>query len=294
VKSRLYVGSLRHRRHLPRPHAFRYRVFMPFLHLGELDAVLALSPFWSRRRLAPARFRREDFHGDPALPLDEAVRRRIESEVGERPAGPIYLLANLRYFGYQMNPLACYYCFDEDGETLRYLVAEVTNTPWNERHSYRAARRAWRACPALPLRQVLSRVAVQPDGNALRLAQQYARRAPGDSPREPHERGREFDATLALKAQPISAGALRRVLLRFPLMTAKVALAIYWQALKLFLKTGPYYPHPGRHAIRSTSMSDSSVSASPSAPGTQPGQQQRPGPALHAAQGSVAYRRSAA
>jgi DUF1365 family protein len=40
-----------------------------------------------------------------------AVRERICSETGEYPAGPIYLLANMRYFGYQMNPLACYYCY---------------------------------------------------------------------------------------------------------------------------------------------------------------------------------------
>ena len=63
------------------------------------------------------------------------MRRRIREETGEEHTGPIYLLANLRYFGISMNPIACYYCFD-DAQRLQFLVAEVNNTPWNERHSY--------------------------------------------------------------------------------------------------------------------------------------------------------------
>jgi DUF1365 family protein len=245
VKSRLYTGTLRHRRHLPRAHEFRYRVFMPYLHLGELEEVLSLSPLWSQRRWAPARFRRADFLGDPATPLQSAVRARVREATGETPAGPIYLLANLRYFGFQMNPIACYYCFDEDGETLRYLVAEVTNTPWNERHSY--------VLSATPgervLRQRFDKQFHVSPFNPMDMRYDWRSNIPG--PRlaihlENHsERGREFDATLALEAEPLSAGAMHRVLWQFPLMTGKVALAIYWQALKLFLKRVPLHGHPG-------------------------------------------------
>lgn len=245
MKSRLYTGTLRHRRHLPRAHAFRYRVFMPYLRLDEIDEVLAGSRLWSRKRFAPARFRRSDFLGDPALPLEDEVRRRIREETGHDHRGPIYLLANLRYFGLQMNPLACYYCFDESDEQLEYLVAEVTNTPWNERHSYvLSAREGDRV-----LRQEFEKSFHVSPFNPMDMHYAWRSNMPGKRlaiHMENHsERGCEFDATLALKAEPMTAQSMNRVLRQFPLMTAKVALAIYWQALKLFLKRIPLHSHPG-------------------------------------------------
>ena len=244
MKSKLYTGTLRHRRHLPREHAFRYRVFMPYLHLDELDAVLALSPLWSRRRFAPARFCREDFLGDPARPLKDEVRRRIREETGAEHTGPIYLLANLRYFGLQMNPIACYYCFSEDESRLEYLVAEVTNTPWNERHSYVLVADGERV-----LRCQFDKAFHVSPFNPMAMRYDWRSNEPGERLAihlENHsDRGREFDATLALRAEPMTAGAMHAVLWRFPLMTAKVALAIYWEALKLFIKRIPYHAHPG-------------------------------------------------
>ncbi len=245
MKSRLYTGSLRHRRYLPRSHAFRYQVFMAYLRLDEIDQVLAKSRLWSRSRFSVARFRREDFIGDPQQSLDSEVRRRVREETGREHRGPIYLLANLRYFGLQMNPLVCYYCFSEDETTLEHLVAEVTNTPWNERHSYVLTPREGERI----LRQQFDKVFHVSPFNPMAMRYDWRSNIPGDRLAihlENHtERGREFDATLALKAEPVSTRTLNSVLWRFPLMTAKVAAAIYWQALKLFIKRLPYYPHPG-------------------------------------------------
>ena len=55
-----------------------------------------------------------------------------------------------------------------------------------------------------------------------------------------------FDATLRLKRREITGRALARMLLRSPLMTAKVAAGIYWQALRLWWKRCPFFPHPDK------------------------------------------------
>ena len=135
MHSAIYRGHVRHRRFYPHAHRFCYPVFMMYLDLDELDSVLALSPLWSRKPWRPARFERADFLGDARMPLAQAVRDRIHQQTGEYHRGPIRMLANLRYFGYNINPIACYYCFDQ-ADRLRYLVAEVTNTPWGERQAY--------------------------------------------------------------------------------------------------------------------------------------------------------------
>ena len=53
-----------------------------------------------------------------------------------------------------------------------------------------------------------------------------------------------FDATLTMRREPISTGALIRALLEFPLMTVKVVTAIHFQALRLLLKRTPFHAHP--------------------------------------------------
>ena len=135
-KSAIYAGRVRHRRMRPVPHAFHNRLFMMYLDLDELDVVFDGRWFWSTRRAAPARFRREHHLGDPERPLADCVRDLVTAESGQRPAGPIRLLTHLQYFGYCFNPVSFYYCFDEEDRRVETIVAEVNNTPWGERHCY--------------------------------------------------------------------------------------------------------------------------------------------------------------
>lgn len=136
MRSCFYEGHVVHRRFDPVEHSFRYRLFMVYADLAEIDDVFGRRGFWSTHWPAIARFRRADYLGDPSRPLYDCVTDLVLEHTGKRPAGPIRLLTNFRYFGFRMNPVSFYYCFDATGEEVETVVAEVSNTPWNERHCY--------------------------------------------------------------------------------------------------------------------------------------------------------------
>jgi DUF1365 family protein len=243
VHSAIYQGYLRHRRFRPNAHRFSYQVFMMYLDLDELDDVFALSPLWSARPWRPARFQRSDFLGDPQVALKQAVLDRIHEATGARHEGPVRMLANLRYFGFNINPICCYYCFD-DSEDLRYIVVEVTNTPWNERQSYVLQCDPGRRFQRINFHKQMH---VSPF-NPMDMRYRWCSNNPSAmlNLNLETEKGDQVhvDATMALKRREISASSLTGILLQHPWMTAKVAAAIYWQALKLWIKRNPFYDHP--------------------------------------------------
>lgn len=248
MRSRIYEGVLRHRRVSPRLHDFRYQVAMVYLCLDEVRELLGKQRFWSASGRALAEFRRSDYLGDPDIPLEDEVRRRILEETGAQQTGPIYLLANLRYFGYVMNPIACYYCFNDDETRLEYVVADVNNTPWDERHSYVLAgpeSGAWlktafdKEFHVSPFNPMEMRYNWRSNTPSKRLVLHMENTAQGE---------KVFDATLSMSAKPMTATNMHKMLMRYPLMTAKVAMAIYWQALRLYLKGVPIYSHPKNNA----------------------------------------------
>jgi DUF1365 family protein len=110
--SAIFTGKISHSRFVPRRRDFRYPVYMMYVDLAELSSLFSGSRLFSTKERAPARFRREDFYGDEKLPLAAEIRSLVEARTGTRPSGPIRLLANMRTFGCQFNPIAVYYCFE--------------------------------------------------------------------------------------------------------------------------------------------------------------------------------------
>lgn len=252
LASCLYEGAVRHRRRgIEVPEQFRYSMFMLYLDLSEIESVFSKSRLWSWKWPAPAWFRRSDFIGDPSISLDEAVRNRVQAETGKRPTGPIRMLAHVRYWGMCFNPVTFYYCFDPDGDNLETIVAEVNNTPWNERHAYVLSREANLGGPEQQRFRFAKQFHVSPF-LAMDYVYDWRLSRPGDSlvvHMENQKAGRTcFDATLTMKRREITGAALTGVLLRYPLMTLKVIAAIYWQALRLLVRRAPFYPHPDPHA----------------------------------------------
>lgn len=251
LASAIYEGWVRHRRHSPHAHAFRYRVAMLYLDLDEIDRVFARRWLWSANARNVAEFRRSDYFGDRATPLADAIRARVEAVRGRRPNGPVRVLTHLRYFGFVFNPVSFYYCFAADGTTLEAIVAEITNTPWRERHAYvlpvDAACRmrstfAWsfpktfHVSPFMAMDRAYAWRFTVP-GGTLRVHMDVLRSSREGS-------AREFDATLALERRALDGRGLARVLTRYPLMTLKVVAAIHWQALRLWLRGNPVHDHP--------------------------------------------------
>lgn len=228
---------------------------MLWLDLDELDTVFAGRWLWSVNRPNLAAFYRRDHFGDPARPLGEAVRDKVEANTGHRPVGPIRLLTHPRYFGYGFNPVSFYYCYAADGVTLDALVAEVSNTPWNERHVYvlpmaenigTEAKPAFRTVkafhvsPFLPMQLEYLWHFTRPE----RTLSAHLEDRDGDTP--------VFDATLSLHRRALTGANLAWALIRFPFMTGQVVFGIYWQALRLWLKGAPVHDHPEPHATEPT------------------------------------------
>lgn len=249
TKSAIYCGQVRHRRNQPVVHDFDYRLFMMYLDLAELPGLFSGRWFWSARRPALARFRREDHLGDANIPLDEAVRELVEEETGMRPDGPVRLLTQLSYFGYVFNPVSFYYCFNADDTELETIVAEVNNTPWGERHCYVLPQSMNHGAGGhkryFPHKEMHVSPFMQMD-----VDYDWRFNTPGEKLVVHMENARKgkkiFDATMRFERREISAGSLAGILVSYPLMTVKIIAAIHWQALKLWLKGAPVHDHPSK------------------------------------------------
>lgn len=243
-RSAIYRGRVRHRRFAPRRHEFGYDLSLLALDLDDLPDLFDGMLLVSARRPAPWRYHRADYHGDPSRDLREAVRDSIEEATGFRPTGPILLCTQIRALGFRFNPVSFYFAYE--GDEVAAVLAEITNTPWLERHHYVLGRAELRAdggfesrfakrfhvSPFMPMAQDYHWFASRPDQ---RLTIHM---------RNIEDGARVFDATMTMTREPLTRESLRRTLLRQPFLGLRIAFAIYWQALRLKLKGIPFFDHP--------------------------------------------------
>ncbi|MDD1792206.1 DUF1365 family protein [Enterovibrio sp. ZSDZ42] len=236
--SGLYVGSVRHRRFTPVDHRFTYPMFMPLIDLDEVEKLAQTVRGFSLRKWGVATFHRPDYM-QGRHDTKQAVQDKVFELTGERYCGKVLALCHLRYFGMYFSPVNFYYVYDEHGQ-WRYMLAEVSNTPWNQRHYYAipAGKRwenekAFHVSPFNPVEQkYVWKLRPLTKTAFIHL--------------ETHRDDREFDATLAMSKKPFSSSELSKLIVKTPLMTVKVVASIYWQALKLWIKGAPFYSHPAQ------------------------------------------------
>lgn len=243
MNSQLYVGSVRHRRFTPVHHEFNYALFMPCLDLDEIPVLTSKVWGLGERWWHWARFKRSDYLGEGNL--KQAVQDKVFELTGERFQGKVLAVCHLRYLGLYFSPVNFYYVYDKQ-QNWRYLLAEVSNTPWNERHYYAIRADAgtenkhWKHPKAFH---------VSPFNP---IDQEYQWRLKPLSERfhvhlECHRSNKEFDATLAMRGREFTSLNLLKLLIFTPLMTVKVMAGIYWHALKLWVKRAPVFNHPANN-----------------------------------------------
>lgn len=209
----LYEGTVWHQRRHPVNHSFQYQVRYALI---DLD----------RAPHAP----------HDHLSLDEA--RQITDT-----NGPILLLTIPPSVGYEQNPLSVYYCYAVEGSTkrLKKCIAEVTNTPWGERVSFLFNPHSDLVAKALhvsPFMDMLGSWNIKANDPGENLTISISVHHP--------EHGNYF--TASLKAKKLCSSPESDHAVFFWLMPHKVAVWIYWHAIKLWWKNVRFVQHP-RYSI---------------------------------------------
>jgi len=243
----IYSGTIRHRRFNPFDHFFTYPIFMAYFDVAKVESMLKKSWFWNTNKPSIVSFYRKDYHGDKQQTLDAAVRSTVKKKTGKNLKGPIRMLTHLRYFGYCFNPVSFYYCFNEQDDDVELIMAEVTNTPWNERHAYMVSdrlngqknlisnmKKEFHVSPFWGMDHDYEWVFTQPEKNLLVNMKNFK------------DGEKVFDATLSLQRKEMSVKNLMVKILRFPFITAQVVWRIHWNATKLWFRGAHFYIHPDK------------------------------------------------
>ena len=231
MNSALYEGTIRHRRFAVREHVIRHRIALAYVDLDELPWLLGGRLVQRSRGLV--RFRRSDYLPGVSS-LDEAARELSGCD------GPIRVLTGLRAFGQCFNPVSFFYCHDSSGR-LQSVIAEVTNTPWGERHAYVMQGSGIGPVLCGELEKLLH---VSP---FMGMDHAYELRATAPAQTlsvhiESRRAGRvAFDATLGLRRRPLTARTLTGATVRYQLRTLAL---IYGHAAALRAKGVRVHPRP--------------------------------------------------
>ena len=248
MKHALCQGAVWHQRLTPVLHRFSYPLWLLRVDLEDIDGLLAGHWSWGRR-WRPLTVREQDYLTPPAAgdtrPLHTRVRDKAASLGLDWREGRVWMLAQPRCLGWLFNPLVLYWHIPPGASQADSVVAEVSNTPWHERHWYALVAdgdgtfsvqqdKAFHVSPFMGMAMQYRWWLAMNDASITVRIENWA----ADE--------QVFVAGMRLQCQPASGEQLGSVLRRFGWQTLRVSAAIYAQAFRLWRKGVPFHRHPAK------------------------------------------------
>lgn len=238
----IYLSTVMHSRRFPVNYRFSYRVFslcVDIDRLAELDA----QPWFSRNRFNLVSLYERDHGRRDGSPWRAWVENVLQTQ-GISADGRIQLVCFPRILGYGFNPLSLWFCHNASEEVMA-VICEVRNT-FGEHHHYvlhqhnqpfsgqitGSKDKIFHVSPFVDM-QARYNFFISPPGEQLNILI--------------HEfENQQLMLIASQRGQrlPFTTAVLLRCCARIPLLGAKIMALIHWQALKIWLKGGTFYPKP--------------------------------------------------
>lgn len=263
LENSLVNGWIRHRRYYPKRHEFEYDMHWTLLDLDKVEQQFELSRLWSVERFNLVSYRTKDFHQglsdnrvghskSASQANKQAVINSIKERTGKTFSGKVFMLSHLRSYGYNFNSACFYFCYNQN--QLQFIICEITNTPWGERHSYilDCEEKPRTANPGDVFQFEFSKAFHVSPFIQMDMTYRWTFKLSKQNVRVhmvvlKEDKEKYFDATFTGEFIPLNKKAMTRVATRYALQPLKMSLSIYWQAFKLWLKRVTFYEHPKHH-----------------------------------------------
>jgi hypothetical protein len=159
------------------------------------------------------------------------------------------MMCHLRYGGHNFNPATFYYCYDKEDRRVETYIVEVHNTPWGEVFCYVLDESKSEGAREQKRFRFPKEFHVSPFID-MDMDYDWSFSEPGETLNvhmiDLNRGDKLFEADLTLARREITGRNLSLMLIKYPLMTLKVIAAIYWQAVRLWIKGAPFCTHPAK------------------------------------------------